>query len=119
MLPNATKLANSAMAATAMAFASRMASMGSSARKQAHGLVRQHAAFDLDRNERRLGGKVLARDHDLIDLGGELLDRRRIDQPAEPAPQDRAHAHRAGFARRIERASSERPAAAAGKRAAD
>src|SRR6266446_9274616 len=56
--------------------------------KQRHGLVRQHAAGDRDRGEGRLGGDVGARDHDLVDLGGELGNRRRENEPPQMAPED-------------------------------
>jgi hypothetical protein len=76
--------------------------------KQGHRLVGQHAAGDRNRRERRLGGNVRGGQHDLIDLGGELRRARRKHQPADVAPQDRAHAHRTRFTRGVERRAAQR-----------
>ncbi len=64
-------------------------------------------------------GDLGARNHDLVDPGGELLQRSGEDQPAEMAPRDRAHAHRAGFARGVGRAAAQCGAAVIGEAAAD
>src|SRR5262249_37770690 len=85
--------------------------------KQRHGLVRQHAAGDRDGGEGRLGGDVGAREHDLVDLGGELRNRRRENEPPHMAPEDRAHAHRTRFAGGVERAAAQRRAAVIGEAA--
>src|SRR5262249_61103290 len=62
--------------------------------KQAHGLIGQHAAGNRNRREGRFCGDLGAGNHDLVDLGPQLVDRCRIDQAAEMAPDDRAHAPR-------------------------
>jgi hypothetical protein len=62
--------------------------------KQLHRVVGQDTAGDRDRRERGLGRKLGARHHDLVDPGGDLLDRRREHHPAHVAPQDCAHTHR-------------------------
>ena len=57
--------------------------------------------------------------HDLIDLGGELRRAGREHQPADVTPEDRAHAHRARFARGVERRAAQHVGAALGEAAAD
>ena len=84
-----------------------------------HGFVRQHAAGDRDRGERRLSREFGTRNHNLVHPGGELRNRRGEDQPADVAPQDRAHAHRARFAGRVEGAAAQRTAAVLGDTVAD
>src|SRR5262249_2064898 len=79
--------------------------------KQAHGLIGQHAAGNRNRREGRFCGDLGAGNHDLGDLGRQLVDRCRIDQAAEMAPDNRAHAHGTGFAGGVERRAPERRAA--------
>jgi hypothetical protein len=60
-------------------------------REEAHRLLGQDSTDNRDRRKRRLGGDLGARQHDLVDPGGELLHRCGEDKPADTAPQDRAH----------------------------
>jgi hypothetical protein len=66
--------------------------------KQRQRFGREHAAGDLDRCERRGLRHGFAGDHDLANSLLKLLDRRGVDDTPESAPDDRAHAHRAGLA---------------------
>src|SRR6266540_2161655 len=135
MLPNATSVAWTATAATSAIFAARIAiietlqpqtdaavakrQQGRLFAEELHRLFREHAAGDGDWSKRRLGRQLRARNHDLIDLTCELLDRCGVDEPADVAPQDRPHAHRAWFAAGIERRASKRFAAVSDKAATD
>ena len=58
-----------------------------------------------------LCGKFRAGDHDLIDLGRQLIQRRRVDHAAKMAPDDRPHAHGTRLAGGIERGPPQRRAA--------
>src|SRR5204862_881874 len=71
--------------------------------EELHRHVGQYAASNRDWRERCLGREIAARQHDLIDLAGELLYRGREDKPAHMAPQHCAHAHRARFSRGVQR----------------
>ena len=52
--------------------------------EQRQRLLRQHAAGQRDVGERRVGRDLGIGDHDLADLGGELGDRRAVDDAAMP-----------------------------------
>jgi hypothetical protein len=66
-----------------------------------------------------LGRKLCARDHDLIDLGRELRNRRRKNQTPHMAPEDGAHTHRTGLAGGVKRAAAQRCASVIGETAPD
>lgn len=74
--------------------------------EQPNGLIAEHATGDVDMRERRLRSHVLSRQHNLDDLGRELVDRRGKDEFFDAAPQDRAHAHavEGGALKRVGRA---------------
>jgi hypothetical protein len=61
----------------------------------------ENAAGDGDVEKRHLGRNLAIGDHDLADLGRKLCDRCPVDDAANPAPDNRAHAHGARLAGRV------------------
>ena len=70
--------------------------------EQSQGFSGEYAARDGDVGERRRIGDFAARQHDLPQSRREFIDRGGIDHSPKSAPQNRAHAHRAGFPRGVD-----------------